>query len=99
MMNDVTLKQIAAVRRLSAKGATSGYRTTYDDPPGDQFPLEIRAYSAGVCIKLLTRKIVAAFDQLSFLCSMSLSRTATFTSLHPVTILSYPLQMPRITPK
>jgi len=33
-MNDVTLKQIAAVKRLSAKGATSGYRTTSGDPPG-----------------------------------------------------------------
>jgi len=42
---------------------------------------------------------MAAFDQLSFLCSISLSRTATFTSLHLVTILFYPLQMPRSTPK
>jgi hypothetical protein len=60
MMNDVTLKQIAAVKAIVSKGATSGYRATYDDPPGDRFPLEICTYSpVGVCIKLLTRKCLS----------------------------------------
>jgi hypothetical protein len=33
MINDVTLKQIAAVKATSAKGATSGYGATSGDPP------------------------------------------------------------------
>src|SRR5216684_7476984 len=34
MMNDTTLRQIAAVKATVNKGATSGHRTTSDDPPG-----------------------------------------------------------------
>jgi hypothetical protein len=54
MMNDVTLKHIAAVKAIVSKGATSGYRTTSGDPPRIGFQIrKMRGSTDGVCIKLL----------------------------------------------
>jgi hypothetical protein len=51
MMNDATLKQIAAVKAIVSKGNQSGYRTTSGDPPVQQ--VEMKTERVAIAYRLL----------------------------------------------